>query len=323
MKLIGFYRMLPTYPAPLQLLFADDVGGRRYLQVVDRDKKIHSFNEAATIEEGRITLPGAHHLDAIVGDLATFAVALSKDHVLMGQTGSLQASLRHYIETNRRDIRPFDLLEFAMFVNDSALITEAARACKAHLETVAPSLVSRWIDGAPISVEVRARLLTTPEKDGQRPDRTSKHTRIGFTAPYVLMRALTTYAEAVGTTRASIVRSMFEDYDIAAIIDGLIPHVDRTLDLASSIIRSRAANKTTSYYFESRGAVWSNIKDIDGYRSARRSLLRSIYDSGHYSSYRHLPHVSTGQESVNYIVIATYYIRRYPSFEDYMRRLID
>lgn len=315
MKAVGFYRLLPAYPTPAVILFREEEGSPTRAQVVDREGVVTAIVPFSAELADRVIVEGGDTTTAEceIGQEAQYAVALSAERVVVGKRSILQRTLREYADRHKSEIRPFDLLEFALFISDDALIAEAAAACKDHLERVAPSLVSRWIDGSPLAPKYKARLRTAPEVKRGAPKR-KRYIRLGFSGPFNLMRRLTTFSEGMGVTRASIVREMFEADDLPVIIEEVYPLIDRTIRALNAVMLEDRGERGPYAWLPSRGAVYVGIQDADAYLAARTKFSAAVYSSDAFDVYSAIPAVGVGQESLSFILISCYLALRYPTY---------
>lgn len=319
MRIHGFYRVIDSYPAPVVPLFRDDTTSSEFAQIISVDGKIEAFCETGHLERSRTLVEGEYsQTDVKVGDPAIYALAYDENHVLVNTAEVVRREIRQYLYENRDSLGPFLGLDLAKFVGDTALIEENAERCRRKLVATAPAVTALWIDGAPLSEELKSKLRNRQiDLDGSAPPRAGT-VRLGLIGPYRIMTGITDYCtQAQHAYRADIVRRLLSYAGAAKRITQSSIHIE---DVVSSLSSYYKVNHGRAMF--SRGRIPLMIFDIASFQIARQNFRHAIQATPSYATLASSAYFTRGAESANLIMLICVFLHAFPDFQDFYGKML-
>lgn len=319
MKISGFYRLVEVYPSPVVPLFRNGGDTAEYAQVVGEDGKITAFERAGKLDTERLLVEGTYDQTEIaVGSSALYALAYNANHVLINTADVVRREIRQYLYENRETLAPFVALDLARFVGDSSLIEETAERCRRKLVATAPKVTDLWIDGAPLSEDLKWKLRNRQiDLDGSAPPRPGT-IRLGLIGPYRLMAGLTDYCAKVHHSyRAEMVRSLLSDAAAAKRITAATNSVEGVAETLAEYYRRHPGSSMFS-----RGRISVPLFDLASFSIASRNFQHTFRSTPSYSKLNSSPYFTRGVESTNFVMILSLFMHSYSDFNKFYRELV-
>lgn len=318
MKLQAFYRLLKDFPTPLVPLFRDS-SGQYFAQDIDLDGIVTDFIPLKGSETSRLLIENVPDTSPqVVGGSATYAFALSKNHIIAGHKDTFRASISDNYEKLDKYSNPFSLLDMAILVGDTNLILGAALACKKRLDSTFPDLTAKWIAGAPLNPDVKSLLYTANPAPAAAPDILPTSIRYGFSGPWILMTGVTRFCFSKGRYRADVLRGFFESENYISDTRGIISSVRPALRLITDVMNN--ANSLRPYMREqSRGRINMIVPNIKSYYGFRQTFRKELQSSRKYSEYHLSRYYNGGDEHMSFLIVFSYLTSAFTDFPEFIK----
>lgn len=325
MRVVGFYKLIDTYPSPVAPIFEKNGAGGYFAQIVDGDGNVAEFEAVHNLAQDRYIAEGNYtsSIETEVGNEALYAVAYNETHILVNRATVVRREIRDYIYENRGSIPPFAELEMAIFTGDTSLVEEAAERCRVRLDGSAPAVTRLWIDGAPLPEGLKWKLRNRLVKlDGSAPP-VPATVRFGFLGPRRLMHGITDFcSNKMLRTRATVVRGLFSGSDVAHRINVAAGKIDGVLMDIAEKYSPRDGKVPLESWMVSRGRISLSIFDVKSYGIARVNFIDAIERSDYFRQYRSIPFYARGIESSNFLLIVCMLLQFQSGFEEHYGLMI-
>ncbi|KRA98977.1 hypothetical protein ASD83_00040 [Devosia sp. Root685] len=326
MKISKFYKLVDQFPSPVVPVFKRENGdGRDYAQIVGSNGDIIGFEEAPALEDSRILAAGNYpYSDAHQGMPAQYAVAYSRTQILVNSMEVVARDIKEFIKVHRSEMKPFALLELAMFTKDFLLVEDAAERCRQNLNDISHEFSNKWIDGAPLPAEIKDKLRIGSASIYPDQLTRSGQIRFGFTGPRKMMAGITDYCTTfLHITRAQFIKSMLGPKDASRRLQRAL---DRSPEVIADIV-SRYGVQDGRYPRDaldvSRGAIRFTVEDHAGFIQYRKHFLASVIQSPVYRDLLRIPSYSAGTEFLNFTILTCIMIEYAPGFYNYYKSITE
>lgn len=162
MKVTGFIRIVPTYPAPVVPVFSDsEFASTLFVQIVNEDGQIVGFGEVDGLPGQRLMLRShPSYPDAQVGEEAIFAMEVAEHDVSLRRLSKYPEFLRRLSTEGRLAAHPFLELEVASALSDADMYKAAAMRCMTNLAGRSHDLAEAWVRGSISDAGLSADLMS-------------------------------------------------------------------------------------------------------------------------------------------------------------------
>lgn len=322
MRLVGFYSLIDRVPAPIVPLFSRGHGAPYFAQIVGSDGNIEGFVEASQLDESRLISFGEEYSEINSGARAMFAIKLADDHIVLNNIESIRKDVRTYLHSSRNSSAPFSSLDLSLFLGDVALIEENAERCRRHLEATAPRVTARWIDGAPLTSELKQKLRNRQiELDGPEPP-SSGVFRLGFTGYSELMSGITAYCAQQLGGRARAFRMLLGESSSAKQIRDSTSFIDFVLDGIIQRYPVNIQSTPIAAWMTSRGRIDFVAFDQQAIQIAIENFHMSVESSELYLVLSTKNYFIRGREFKNFVLLNCLLMSDGEGYVTYYRDLV-
>lgn len=288
MRVCGFIRLAPVYPAPVVPILASGDSDRLWFQNIDGDGTIIGFVEVARVPKNRFFLKShPDYPEAKIGEEALFAVETAEKEVSLRRYSKYEELLRRFLSEEWIDRSPFVAFEIAKGLNDLPMVRRAAERCLTRLSSQSIKLAERWVHGSIDDPSMRDELLDLASSSSELGD--LDRANLHYVSPQYLLSIIDRSAARNKRSRAGWIRHAFNPkmFDALAVQSLIVPIADALLGRLEA-----------SDLIERPFITWYRTKGKMPVSASTFELFRNLEHTSRSFSYRSNSFVQISKEGV-------------------------